>query len=184
MISKNDSPYTPVTNTLYRDAAPADGPALDTMAREVWLETFGHSGSAEDIGLYLAKAYGPQGDLIRHLSEPDHRFRLALNGDRIVGYAKLSKPWLPPGDFGPSARQLSQLYTIAGVRGSGVARTLMDWTIDTARADGADELLLTVWEHNPRAMRFYEKIGFVHVGDYEFPMGKQIDRDLIMRLAL
>jgi len=168
----------------YRDARPEDGPELDAMARAVWLETFGHSGSAEDIALYLAKAYGPTGDLIRHLSHPDHRFRLVWQDGAIVGYAKLSKPWLPEGTFGPKAQQLSQLYTAKEVRGSGVARTLMDWTIDTAREGRADELMLTVWEHNPRAMRFYEKIGFVHVGDYEFPMGNQIDRDLIMRLAL
>ncbi|HEV2567446.1 GNAT family N-acetyltransferase [Sphingomonas sp.] len=168
----------------YRDARPEDGPELDAMARAVWLETFGHSGSAEDIALYLAKAYGPTGDLIRHLSDPGHRFRLACREGVIVGYAKLSMPWLPQGNFGPRARQLSQLYTVQAVRGAGVARTLMDWTIEMARAQGADELLLTVWEHNPRAMRFYEKIGFVHVGDYEFPMGEQIDRDLIMRLPL
>lgn len=168
----------------YRDARPEDGPELDAMARAVWLETFGHSGSAEDIGLYLAKAYGPSGDLIRHLNDPDHRFHVACHAGAIAGYAKLSKPWLPEGTFGPKAYQLSQLYTVQAVRGSGVARALMDWTIDTARKFGSDELMLTVWEHNPRAMRFYEKIGFVHVGDYEFPMGNQIDRDLIMRLAL
>jgi diamine N-acetyltransferase len=168
----------------YRDATPADGPELDAMARLVWLETFGHSGSAEDIALYLAKAYGPEGDLIRHLSDPAHRFRLACTGETIAGYAKLSLPWLPPGTFGPRARQLSQLYVAAAHRGAGVAQALMDWTIATAASDGADELLLTVWEHNPRAMRFYEKLGFVHVGDYAFPMGNQIDRDLIMRLAL
>lgn len=168
----------------YRDATPADGVALDAVARAVWLETFGDSGSAEDIGLYLAKAYGLEGDLIRHLSDPDHRFRLACLGGDIVGYAKVSRPWLPAGTFGPRAQQLSQLYTTQAVRGSGVARALMDWSIATARDEGADELLLTVWEENRRAMRFYEKIGFVHVGDYEFPMGNQIDRDLIMRLAL
>lgn len=168
----------------YRDATPDDGPELDALARGIWLETFGHSGSAEDIALYLAKAYGPTGDLIRHLSDSDHRFRLACADGAIAGYAKLSRTWLPPAMVGPRARQLSQLYVSRAVRGAGVARVLMDWSIETARAGGADELLLTVWEHNPRAMRFYEKIGFVHIGDYEFPMGNQIDRDLIMRLPL
>jgi diamine N-acetyltransferase len=168
----------------YRDARPEDGSELDAMARAVWLETFGHSGSAEDIALYLAKAYGPGGDLIRHLADPAHRFRLACADGAIVGYAKLSRPWLPDDLFGPRARQLSQLYVTGAHRGAGVAHALMDWTIATAREEGADELLLTVWEHNPRAMRFYERQGFVHIGDYDFPMGAQIDRDLIMRLVL
>ena len=170
--------------TQYRDARSDDGPALDAMARTVWLETFGHSGSAEDIALYLAKAYGPGGDLIRHLSDPDHRFRLACAGRKIVGYAKLSVPWLPSQWVGERSQQLSQLYVAKAHRGAGVAQALMAWSSNTARANGADELLLTVWEHNPRAMRFYEKLGFQHIGDYDFPMGEQIDRDLIMRLKL
>jgi len=41
-----------------------------------------------------------------------------------------------------------------------------------------------VWENNHRARRFYEKLGFVHIGDYGFPVGDQIDTDHIMRLAL
>ena len=168
----------------YRDARPEDGLELDTLARTIWLETFGHSGSPEDIALYLAKAYGPTGDLIRHLSDPDHRFRLACSDGTIIGYAKLSAPWLPAQWVGQRSRQLSQLYVADSHRGAGVAQALMTWSIETTRDEGADELLLTVWEHNPRAMRFYEKLGFRHVGDYDFPMGEQIDRDLIMRLPL
>jgi GNAT superfamily N-acetyltransferase len=168
----------------YRDATTADGPELDAMARACWVDTFEHSCSAEDMALYLAQAYGPSGALLRDLADPAHRFRLAKHEGVIVGYAKLSEPWLPEGDFGPRAKQLSQLYIVTAWKGAGIARTLMDWTIDTARAGGADELLLTVWEENHRARRFYQRLGFVHVGDYAFQTGGQTDRDLIMRLAL
>lgn len=168
----------------YRDADPADGPAIDAMGRAVWIETFGHSVSAEDMALYLSEAYGPGGTLRRDLADPAHRFRLACAGPAIVGYAKLSDPWLPAGTFGPRAKQLSQLYVVAAQRGAGVAQALMDWAIATARAGGADELVLTVWEENPRAQRFYDRQGFVYVADYAFKTGNQIDRDLIMRLAL
>ena len=168
----------------YRDATPADGPELDAMARACWVDTFAHSCSAEDMELYLDKAYGPTGALLRDLADPAHRFRVARSDGAIIGYAKLSPPWLPEGCFGPRARQLSQLYIATDWKGAGVAQTLMDWTITTARAGGADELLLTVWEENHRAMRFYERRGFVHIGDYAFQTGSQIDRDLIMRLAL
>lgn len=166
----------------YRDATPADGPALDAMARAIWVETFGHSCSAEDAEAYLATAYGPAGALLRDLASGKARFRLALAGERIVGYAKLNPPWLP--DAEPGAMQLSQLYVVSDFHGAGIAHALMDWTIDTARAVGAAALLLTVWEENHRARRFYEKRGFVHIGDYAFPVGDQIDTDNIMRLAL
>ena len=168
----------------YRDAVPGDGPALDAMARTIWIETFAHSAPPADIAAYVAGAYGPDGALIRALGDPAHHFRLACDDDAIVGYAKLSNCWLDDGAVTPGALQLSQLYVARTHHGSGVARTLMDWTIETARARGAPALVLTVWEENHRARRFYDRYGFAHVGFYAFQTGTQIDNDLIMQLPL
>ncbi len=166
----------------YRAATPADGPALDAMAVAVWKETFAHGSSAEDAAAYLAEAYGPSGKLIADLTSGAARFRLALEGERIVGYVKINPPWLP--DAEPGAIQLSQIYVTYDQHGSGVGRALLDWAIATARDESATALLLTVWEENHRAFAFYKKHGFDHIGDYAFAVGKQIDTDHIMRLAL
>jgi len=181
---KSPSPPAGQGSIAYVDAAPTDGPELDAMARACWVETFAHSCSAEDMTLYLDKAYGPTGALLRDLADPRHRFRLAKVEDKIIGYAKLSEPWLPEGTFGPRAKQLSQLYVVTAWKGAGIAQALMNWTISAAHEADADELFLTVWEENHRAMRFYQRYGFQHVGDYAFQTGTQVDRDLIMRLAL
>jgi diamine N-acetyltransferase len=166
----------------YRDAVPADGHALDTMAQEVWMQTFAHGVSVPDIATYMGQAYGPDGKLIADLNSGAARFRLALSAGRIVGYAKINPPWLP--DAEPGAVQLSQIYVTYDQHGTGVGRTLLDWAIANARDQGATALLLTVWEENHRAFAFYRKHGFDHVGDYAFPVGEQIDTDHIMRLAL
>lgn len=168
--------------TEYRDAAPADGPALSAMAQAAWLATFGAHYSAADRNAYLAHAYGPDGDLFRHLADPAFRYRIAVEDKTILGFAKLNAPWIP--DAEPGAMQLSQIYVVADRHGTGVGAALMDWAADAARAAGAPALLLTVWEHNPRGIAFYRKRGFVHVCDYAYPVGAQIDRDLVMRLAL
>jgi ribosomal protein S18 acetylase RimI-like enzyme len=166
----------------YRDALPVDGEALDAMARAIWIETFGHSVSAEDAAAYLAQAYGPTGKLLADLSSGTARFRLALLDGRVVGYATLTPPWLP--DAEPGAMQLSHIYVAGDQHGAGVGKALLDWTIATARESGATALLLTVWEENHRAAAFYRKHGFEHIGDYAFAVGSQIDTDYIMRLAL
>jgi ribosomal protein S18 acetylase RimI-like enzyme len=166
----------------YRDATTADGPELDALARAIWLETFERGSSPEDAEAYLAIAYGPNGALLRHLADPAYRFRVATAEERIIGYAKINEPWLPDAEAG--ALQLSQLYVVSAWQGRDVAQALMNWAIDSARAERASALLLTVWEENRRARRFYERIGFVHVGDYPFAVGQQIDTDHIMRLAL
>jgi len=170
--------------TGYRDATPADGPALDAMAKKIWLETFEHSASAEDIALYVGSAYGPQGKLIRDLSDPAQHCRLAVDGDEIVGYAKLSPLWLDDPAIVPGALQLSQLYVASHRHGHGIAPVLMDWTIGEVRRRAAPALVLTVWEENHRAKAFYDRHAFVHIADYAYPTGNQIDRDLIMQLIL
>lgn len=166
----------------YRDALPADGPELDSFARAIWVETFGHASSAEDSAAYLATAYGPTGALLADLASGRTRFHLALRDGAVVGYARLGQPWLP--DAEPDAMQLSQIYVASNLHGAGVGHALLDWSIDTSRGAGAMALLLTVWEHNDRAYRFYLKRGFTYVGDYAFPVGEQIDTDHILRLAL
>ncbi|MFM9827298.1 MAG: N-acetyltransferase family protein [Sphingomonas sp.] len=168
----------------YRPATLNDGPKLDAMAKQAWLETFEHSTSPQDIALYVGEAYGPQGRLIASLADPAQRFQLAWVHDDIAGYAKLSPLWLDDPVVMRGAVQLSQLYVASGWHGKGIAQALMDWTINEARSRGAPALVLTVWEDNFRARRFYDKYGFTHIGDYPYPTGNQIDRDLIMQLLL
>ncbi len=171
-----------MNDIAYRDATPADGPELDAMARAIWLETFAHGSSAEDAAAYLAKAYGPNGTLLRDLNAGAARFRLAIADGRMVGYVKINAPWLE--DAEPGVVQLSQLYVVGDRHGQGIAQTLMDWAIGEARASGAPALLLTVWEENHRARRFYKKTGFSDIGTYAFVIGEQVDTDIVMRLAL
>lgn len=168
----------------YRDATIADFAPLDAMARTIWLETFAHSAPPADIAAYVATAYGPGGKLERDLADPSHHFRLALANSDVAGYAKLSPVWLEDPAVAAGALQLSQLYVAREWHGHGVAQALMDWTINQARFRGATALVLTVWEENLRAKRFYDRYGFVHIADYAFQTGTQIDRDLIMQLAL
>ena len=168
----------------YRDATLADWPALDAMAQASWTETFAHSCSADNLRLYLDEAFGPDGRLRQDLADPEIRFRLAVEGEAVAGFAKLTAAALDEVETGANDRQLGQLYVLRPWQGAGVAAALMEWAITTARADGAAALFLTVWEENARALRFYRRHGFAHVGDHDFPVGTQIDRDLIMRLGL
>jgi diamine N-acetyltransferase len=169
---------------VYRPATPADGPLLDAMARAVWLETFGHSAPAADIAAYVAGAYGPAGKLLRHLADPAYAFYLAVEDGAVAGYAKIGPTFFVDEVPTAGAAHLHQIYVAAPWRGRGVAQALMAWSEERARAGGATRLLLTVWEENARALAFYRRRGFVHVGDYAFQTGGQVDRDLILERAL
>jgi ribosomal protein S18 acetylase RimI-like enzyme len=53
-----------------------------------------------------------------------------------------------------------------------------------AAQQGATRVWLGVWEHNPRAIAFYEKFGLRVVGAHDFDLGGDLQRDLVMQLQL
>jgi ribosomal protein S18 acetylase RimI-like enzyme len=172
-----------ITATLAIDTpTPADAAALDAMAEASWRDTFAHFYRPEDLAAFLDENFGEDGRLRRDLANPAITWAVVRADGAIVGYAKMVPPSLE--QAGPADAQLAQLYVATDWHGRGVAQALMDWAMTTARARRAPALLLTVFEENHRAIAFYAKYGFVHVGDYAFPVGRQIDRDLVMRLAL
>src|SRR5207247_819769 len=97
---------------------------------------------------------------------------------------KLSPLRAPADNAAPGALELQQLYVLAAWHGRRVADQLMAWAIETARADGAPELYLTVFDHNERAKRFYARHGFAEVGRCTFQLGDRIDDDRIWRRRL
>ncbi len=101
----------------------------------------------------------------------------------IVAYLKLA-PMKLPVPHEPGAREIRQLYVLRPWQGAGVAAALMDWAVETARAEGAPALYLSVWEKGDRAIAFYRKQGFETVGVAPFRLGDGVYQDPVMRLAL
>lgn len=166
----------------YRDARPGDGIALAAMASACFCDTFAHLYGERDLAAFLAVAFGSQG-LPAQVVDPAYRIRLACDGEAIVGYAKLGPNTLPapaPCD----AAELKQLYVLKDWHGTGVAKTLMDWAMATAREGGARAIVLSVFAENARAMRFYARYGFAEIGAHGFMVGDQVDDDRIWQAAL
>jgi ribosomal protein S18 acetylase RimI-like enzyme len=166
----------------YRDATPADGAELAQVARRCFTETFGNLYRQEDLAAFLDAAFGATG-LPSHLGDPTYAVRLAMSEGAIVGFCKIG-PVAFPGEWPATAIELHQLYILGPWQGEGVAPVLMDWALAAARDRDASEVILSVYVDNHRARRFYERYGFVEIGQYTFMVGDQPDDDRLMRLAL
>ena len=167
---------------VYRDAVPADGPELAQMARRSFTDTFGTLYRQEDLALFLDQAFGSSG-LPADLTDPAYRVRVATEQGRIVGYCKVG-PVTFPGEWPEAAMELHQLYILSDHHGAGLAPVLMDWALDAMRAQGASEVILSVYVDNHRARRFYERYGFEEIGQYTFKVGSHEDDVRLMRLKL
>jgi ribosomal protein S18 acetylase RimI-like enzyme len=166
---------------MIRDATAADLPAIDRVFRQSFCDTFAHLYRAEDLAAFLGK-FTPDA-WAEEFADPRYRFRVAeVDGD-IVAYVKLGPSALPI-ETDAQAIELRQLYVLKEHHGSGIAAALTDWAIDEARAQGFEELYLTVYVDNHRARRFYDRYGFEAVGRYDFMVGNHADEDIIMRKRL
>lgn len=165
---------------MIRQAVPGDAAALAAFAESAFRATFGAQNSVENMDAYCAAAYG-ESIQAREIGAPDMETLVMVHGDQLIGYAQLR--------WGAAAKCISaavkpaeifRLYVDHAHHGKGAARELMNRLFALAGAGGADLIWLGVWEHNPRAIAFYRKHGFTHVGDHVFRLGSDPQRDLVL----
>ncbi|HUY61801.1 MAG TPA: GNAT family N-acetyltransferase [Candidatus Dormibacteraeota bacterium] len=105
---------------------------------------------------------------------------VAHRGDETVGMVA----GLPGDAAAPESRELVSMWVAPSWRGAGVAAELVAAVCRWAQADGAAAVLLSVSEANPRARRFYERVGFRPTGARQ-PLRNQPGIDVLeMRRAL
>jgi diamine N-acetyltransferase len=166
----------------YRDADPADAAALGGLTRATFIETFGPLYQLADLTAFLEARSDDA--TAAELADPGVTVRMALAGSVPVGFCKLSPCKLPIDDEGRHVLELKQLYVFRPWHGAGIAAVLTDWAIATARAQGAQDLWLSVFSENPRARRFYARHGFVEIKPWAFMVGSQADKDILCRKRL
>lgn len=95
-----------------------------------------------------------------------------------VGYAMITPPSHPElqqdGDI-----ELKRIYLLGPWQGGGNGKDLLNRVFEVARKRCAIRLLLAVYEENVRAVAFYERAGFVAVGETVFMVGQVPFRDLV-----
>ena len=166
-----------------RKATLSDLPELLALARTSFLQAFTAGNKPENVQAYLAEAF-TEDKLTKEMQEPASTFILANLGGKLVGYTKLNLAAAQADVQDPRSVEVARLYTLEEVWGKGMGQLLLEAGINFARQEGKTWLWLGVWEHNARAIRFYEKNGLRIFGSHPFPFGDEIQNDWLMRVEL
>jgi GNAT superfamily N-acetyltransferase len=102
------------------------------------------------------------------------------DGQSEVGFALAGYCKLPIEGLEPNAGELRQLYVRSAYQNRGLGARLFEAALHWLEARYSP-LYIGVWSKNIGAQRFYARYGFVLVGEYGFAVGKQVDRELILR---
>lgn len=160
---------------IIRRAVTSDAAALAEIAARTFVDTFGAQNRPEDVAAYLAKSFGvPQQ---RREIEEGITLLVEERGT-LIAFAQVRRSGSLQGDV-----ELARFYVDRAHHGRGVARELMDASIAAARNLGR-KMWLSVWERNPRAIRFYEKCGFVDEGTQPFIVGSDVQTDRVMTFVI
>jgi len=162
-----------------RKAEASDAGPLAVLAESTFRDAFGRQNTVEDMRLHCSATFGEALQL-REIMAPD-MLTLVTEADRqLTAYGQLRWGPAPPCVAAERPAEIYRLYVDRPWHGRGVAQSLMSALLAAAREGGADQVWLGVWEHNPRAIAFYVKCGFREVGDHEFLLGLDRQRDLVM----
>lgn len=163
-----------------RLAHPDDAPLLAELAARLFEQAFGSANTPEDMAAYLAEHFGPEQQRAE-LTEPNRRVWIASDGEgRAMGYASLLRGSGTDGVAASRPAEIERIYVDQEFHGRAVGELLMRACVDQSAEWQCDVLWLAVWEHNPRAIAFYEKTGFKRTGMKTFKLGRDVQHDFVM----
>lgn len=163
-----------------RRATAADAAALAAFGARTFFETFAVDNTPSDMRLHLESAWGIELQRAEILDEKLDTLLACAAGGVIAGFAQLQDERAPAAPATIRAVELKRFYVDKPWQGRGLARELMAAVEQCARARGARELWLGVWERNERAQAFYRKCGFTQVGTQIFVVGTDPQTDQVM----
>jgi ribosomal protein S18 acetylase RimI-like enzyme len=160
-----------------------DLPALQTIGRKTFVETFAASNSEENLALYLAEGFSEE-KLTAELKNESSTFYFAEKEDKILGYLKVNVGEAQSELQDPDALEIERIYVLKEYYGKEVGQILYKKALSIAHDLNSPYIWLGVWEHNPRAIRFYEKQGFVEFDQHIFQLGDDAQTDILMKKVI
>jgi diamine N-acetyltransferase len=167
---------------VLRMCVPGDEEALALVGAATFLETFAGLLDGPDI-LAHCRVQHAASRYAAWLADAKYRLCLAELKGAPVGFVVLSPPDLPVATT-PDDIELKRIYLLHRFQGGGLGRRLVEWSVAEARSLKKKRLLLGVKADNTAALAFYDRVGFVRIGERKFLVGAMLCDDYILSLAL
>ena len=169
-------------NAIIRTATLSNAPTLTQLGIDTFVETFGHLYTPEDLNTYLTTTYTPEIQR-NEIKDPNKTTLVVESEGHLIGFALMGPCKLPVENPPQPAIELYRFYISAPHQGTGLGKKLLNHCLSQEIIKSAASIWLGVWSENTKAQTFYEHVGFTKVGEYDFPVGNQLDREFIYCLT-
>jgi ribosomal protein S18 acetylase RimI-like enzyme len=145
---------------IVREAKQKDVERLIGFLREAWREAgpgaHGWTGATEETVQHLA-SHAFLSDL---LNRDDTRVFIALRNEQVIGFSSNRR-------VSDEIVELSGIIVLESMTGAGVGSSLLNHSLEAARCDGYDVIVVKTESFNERAIRFYLRHGFTREATIE-----------------
>jgi ribosomal protein S18 acetylase RimI-like enzyme len=169
-----------MTKTTIRRAEAADAAVVAALGARTFTAAFGHLYPPADLAAFLRETHTVE-KVASELADPAIAAWMAECKGDALGYALAGPCGLPHPDVTPTCGELKRIYVEAELQGAGVGARLIEAALGWLEREGSRRLWIGVWSENLGAQRFYERLGFLKVGEYGFRVGETVDREFILR---
>ena len=157
-----------------------DAQVIVDLSRKTFFETFASKNTKENMNKYLTEKFNL--NVVRsELSDAKTIFLLASINERPIGYSKSKQNNVPIETDNDKALEIERLYIFKEYQNKKIGAILIKENIGHAIKNKLETVGLGVWEHNPKAIEFYERWGFEVFGKHIFVLGDDPQKDLLMR---
>lgn len=171
-----------MSEVIIKRATPDDALKLSELSKSTFYDTYAAYNTEENMQLHMS-SFDPV-QLTEEIGERGIVFFIAWLNGQMVGYTKLSEHVTLDELKDQNPIEIERIYVRPDLKGNKIGSKLVQYCVAYAKEIGKNVIWLGVWEHNPKAIAFYEALGFVKFGKHDFVLGSDVQNDWLMKLQL
>ncbi|WP_259070258.1 GNAT family N-acetyltransferase [Mucilaginibacter sp. X4EP1] len=160
-----------------------DADALLAFSKRTFYESFAHLNDPANMKAYSDKAFMPQ-RIQDELTTPGSEFYFALFNNQLAGYIKINFASAQTELKDETALEVERIYVAEEHQGKKIGKLLLNHATDIALKNRLSYIWLGVWEHNKKAIGFYQRNGFLPFSQHDFYLGNDKQIDLLFKKKL
>ncbi len=154
--------------------------ALQAIALYTFRITYEHKNPKDDFEAYIEEAFNDV-QIQKELTEKNSFFYFLEEGEKIIGYLKLNIESAETEEIEGDTLEIERIYVLPEAQGKGYGKVLIQKAVSVAQIHQKNIVWLGVWDQNPEAIAFYERMGFRIFGTHIFRVGWEDQTDYLMK---
>lgn len=166
-----------------KQATVNDAEVISKLSTETFFETYSWYNTPENMLEYTQTHFNVE-QTKKDFATPNTHFFLATFNNEIIGYAKLRVLENPKELAGKRHIEIERIYVQKKHHHIKAGYAIIKKCIEFAVEKKYEVIWLGVWEQNLKALHFYERVGFEKFGAHDFQLGKDLQKDYLLKIDL